>query len=499
MSRYGRFAAAGAIAYFVAAGLSVIPYPGIAQDEALFAAGLYDPRHVADTFQFHGPTPAMLMSYVGALKSWLYAVVFRVWAPGVWSVRVPMLAAAAAALWLLWLAVRRTCGDFAAAAAVALAATDAVFLLTAVFDWGPVALQHLLAMGAAAGAVHYVQTSRTRWLGAAGFLAGLGLWDKAIFAWLLGGSALALALTYGARLRKLLPLRAAVLALIMLAIGASPLIRYNVRDPWGTFRGNVSAEPNDIPGRANLLRWTLDGRALQGWMAEQSGPLPQGALVWLSVVSAAALPWMGAWRRPALLFLLGFVFSWLPMLFTARTGGGAHHTILLWPLAACFVSMAAAWLESRQWRGVAIGLVMVCCASNIRVLLAYRSDLRANGPAPAWTDAVFPLAAKVDRERPAVVFANDWGFGEPLRLLTAGRIPIVTGYDFVFGPGDSIAARVAEPNALHIGFVPGRRAFPEADARIQAEAERAGFRRELVSVIPDRRGHAVYEIYRFEK
>jgi hypothetical protein len=493
------FVPALAILYFLAAAVSILPYPGIAQDEALFAGGIWDPRHMADHFLFRGPVATMIMPYVGALKSWLYAMLFRVVEPGPWSIRLPMVIAAAGALVLLWSAVRRALGWTAAAFVTALAATDTVYILTATFDWGPVALRHLLAMAAAACFLRFLEQSRFSWLGAAAFFAGLGLWDKFLFAWTLGGAALAAAILYPRLLRRSFTFRAAAIAFLAASLGALPLIRYNIRDPLGTFRGNAESQLDDIRGKANLLVWTLDGRALKGWLAEESEPLPAGGLPLLCLAAAVTLPFLRS--RAAIFFLAALATSWLPMLFTAKAGGAAHHTVLLWPLAACFCGTILAQWHDRGWRSLTVLAAILCCVSNARTLHAYRAQLVANGPTHAWTDAIYPLAVRVSREAPASVIAADWGFSEPLRLLTAGRLPIYSGYDFVFAEQpDSqpqIAARIAEPGALHIGFVHGLRAFPKATERIDAEAARLGYDKQSIAQVPDSRGRPVYEIYRF--
>ena len=122
----------------------LIPYPGIQNDEALFACGLFEPVVVEDKVSiFKYVIPTMLMSYIGAVKIWLYAIVFSFWDPSVYSLRVPPLLIGAAAIGLTYVLMRRTMGVAAAIAGIALLATDPSYLMTAVFDWGPVAIQHL--------------------------------------------------------------------------------------------------------------------------------------------------------------------------------------------------------------------------------------------------------------------------------------------------------------------------------------------------------------------
>ena len=86
----------------------------------------------------------MLMSYLGTLKSWIYRPIFQLFGTGVSAMRVPMLLAGAASVWLFYLLLRRIAGERAAVIGCGLLAADSLYLLTICFDWGPVALQHLL-------------------------------------------------------------------------------------------------------------------------------------------------------------------------------------------------------------------------------------------------------------------------------------------------------------------------------------------------------------------
>src|SRR5258707_13199324 len=149
----------------------------------------------------------MLMSYLGALKSWVYAPIFRFWRPSIASVRVPVILAGAATIWLFWSLLRRIAGYRAAAVGSVLLATDTLFLLTTCFDWGPVVLQHLLLVSGVLCLVRFYQESRRRFLAVGFFLFGLALWDKALFAWILSGMAISVLFIFPNELRKLLSVR----------------------------------------------------------------------------------------------------------------------------------------------------------------------------------------------------------------------------------------------------------------------------------------------------
>ena len=163
----------------------------------IFASGIYDPATIPySAHLFHKRLPLMLMPYMGALKSWLYAPILAIFRPTAYSIRIPVLLIGSITIWLFFLFMRRTVGDWAALLGTALLATDPTFLLTTCFDWGPVALQHFLLV---AGVLLLLTGGGIRSpsrLALAFFLFGLGLWDKVLFAWPLMALAVALTIVF---------------------------------------------------------------------------------------------------------------------------------------------------------------------------------------------------------------------------------------------------------------------------------------------------------------
>src|SRR5262249_42610450 len=116
---------------FMLIAFAFIPQAGVQNDEALFASGIYQQLGIAQSVKIFGHRiPVMLMSYLGTLKSWLYAPIFRLWKPSASSLRVPVILAASATIWLFWSLLHRTASHRAAMAGAALLASDTLFLIT---------------------------------------------------------------------------------------------------------------------------------------------------------------------------------------------------------------------------------------------------------------------------------------------------------------------------------------------------------------------------------
>jgi len=129
-------------------GLAFLPLLGIESDEALFAIVFFKPRGGGYVYQIgHSELPLMILSYLGTLKSRLYRPIFKWFGMGTGSARIPVVLAGAASVWLLYQLLTKISGRRAALIGCGLLASDAAFLLTSTFDWGPVAIEHLLVLG----------------------------------------------------------------------------------------------------------------------------------------------------------------------------------------------------------------------------------------------------------------------------------------------------------------------------------------------------------------
>src|SRR5437870_5302780 len=106
---------------FILIGLAFIPQAGIQNDEALFASGIYEQVGIAQGIQILGHRiPIMLNTYLGALKSWLYAPIFRFWRPSAYSLRVPVILAGGLTILLFGALLTRVAGRRAATVGIAL-------------------------------------------------------------------------------------------------------------------------------------------------------------------------------------------------------------------------------------------------------------------------------------------------------------------------------------------------------------------------------------------
>jgi Dolichyl-phosphate-mannose-protein mannosyltransferase len=524
--------------FFVLIGFAFSPQAGIQNDEALFASAIHQRPGSLDAFDGfkvgRHRIPTMLMSYLGALKSWIYVPIFRFWRPSPASLRIPMILAGGATIWVFWSLLRRIAGYRAAAAGCVLLATDTLFLMTTCFDWGPVVLQHLLMVSGVLFLVRFHQEGRQRRFLAAGFfLLGLGLWDKALFGWILSGMAVAAVATFPKELWKYLTVHNLAISILAFLVGCAPLVRYNLRHPLETFRANAGYSAGDIPGRIFLLRMTLAGRALFGyiprddaaghpraaqtalergsvWLSDKTGGQESSLFPWAMAAALLLTPWL--WftpaRRPLAFSLIAMLIAFAQMLFAKGAGGSVHHIILLWPLPAFFVAIATAEASRRigpAGKPLLATILALVAGSSLLVTNEYFARLARNGPAVVWTDAIYPLSDYLSRVKARAIYMDDWGMLDTLHMLSRGRLPLRVGSDPLskpqLGPEDKgvVFARMAEVGAIFVGHTDGDELFPGVNAKLRSLAGEAGYRREMLAEIPDRNGRTMFEVFRFER
>jgi 4-amino-4-deoxy-L-arabinose transferase-like glycosyltransferase len=527
-----RFSALAACLLFFVTGSAFVSLLGIQNDEALFANGIFKPYAVAYKYPWgRNGLPLMLMSYLGTLKSWIYRPIFQWFGVGVSAARVPMLLAGAASVWLFYLLLRRAAGERAALLGCGLLATDSLYLLTTCFDWGPVALQHLLILSGMLLLFGFYQHPSHLRLAWGCFLLGMAMWDKALAAWMIGGIGLALIIVFPKQIVRVTTLRRVAISVFFFALGALPLIVYNIEQPLATFRGNASWDTSDLAGKGRLLAATADGSALFGWLTDEDWQtrdphLPHGALQSASAgISALA----GHPRRSLLLYafalalllaplargpalraivfaLLAIAFAWAQMAVTANAGGSVHHAILLWPLPQMVIAISFA-AASRRLRAAGIPALAAVLAllmiSGLLVTNEYRCLILRNGGSPNWTDAIYRLADYMKGDSSSNVFCMDWGIMDNMRLLSRGKLPLRVGTDPIAKPAldaadrEYLARTIAGAGHVFINHTKDFEFFPGINDKLVKYAAGAGYRRQVMAVIADSYGRPVYEVYRF--
>ncbi len=513
---------------FTVLGLVLIPLAGIQDDEALFAAPLFVPPFLPYTLGIlgHHP-PLMVFPYTGALKTYLYWPIFKLFTPGPYSLRIPVLLAGTLTILLFYYFARRVAGPRAAILGAVLLACDPTFLLSNTFDWGPVALQHLLLV---AGLCLIVRGN----LRAACFVFGLALWEKSVFVWPLAGLLAGGFAAYRTEIRDALfengalRKRFAAQAAVAFLIGASPLIAYNIKSGNQTVRTTAHFSLGHLPLKAQELELALNGDGLfrviaaEAWESgtpkspdslhaniatgihdilgdHRSSLFPYAAAL---AVLAVPLWWRAPWRKPAVFAMVFCAATFACMAVTKDAGEAVHHSVLLWPMPQLLVGIV---LSTIQWRWLSISVASALVLSNLLVINQYIFQLDHYGADGGFSDAIYALSARLPVAPGDNIYVMDWGLTETLTLLHRGKLPLLAAADpFFTATPDAVGQHMivnllTDPHGLFLGHVPEREVFAGVSGRLEAAAADAGYRKQIVDIVPDSNARPVFEIFRFQK
>lgn len=492
---------AALLAVFIIAGAGFIPLFGPQEDETLFTpTALPGQCGLSPGFEIAGRhIPLMLMSYVGALKGWIYKPVFAIWEPSVWSLRIPALLIAALAIFVTTRVLALAAGPAAGVIIAALLATDASYLLTSVFDWGPVAIQHLLLASAAYFFLRFQSSAGAGNAFLAGLLTGLALWNKMIAIWFLAGLGAGLLTCYPRSIAAWLRPRIAAAALGGVLLGAAPLIAFNLAENWPTIRENASMEKPELWNKALMVRITLEGSVMFGYLFDEveggesirrgfrSSLLPYALL--LAIPAGLILA-----TRQTLFLLIAGIVAWLFMV-TSRGGGAAHHAVLLAPVPHAIVAIAAARLLESRTRLVRLAAAAGCLAAAVSGLLViqhYRVSGRTSTGGPGWTNALFELGRQLQRYPDRWVVLTDWGTHNNLCFLAPEA-----HFASLDPAPDAMTHAIDGADALAIRSLGNQRFFPESADVLTNHAIRLGKQVRVAATVRDTRGEPKFEILDF--
>src|SRR5213592_4128720 len=135
--------ALAAVCVFVFLAAYRIELPGLYYDEVNFVnAALGAPDNTFIYIRL-GRLPFLIFPYMGALKGWGYAPVFRLFGVSALTIRLPAILLGAATLLIFYQLMRAKLGAVWATIALWIMAVDPANVFPSRLDWGPTVLTHL--------------------------------------------------------------------------------------------------------------------------------------------------------------------------------------------------------------------------------------------------------------------------------------------------------------------------------------------------------------------
>jgi 4-amino-4-deoxy-L-arabinose transferase-like glycosyltransferase len=510
---------------------SFIRLPGLQYDEVLFtnaALGNVDNSFIAYEVEVGDyRIPLMLMPYIGALKSLLYAPLLKFLPPSPVTVRLPVVLLGLLSLLLTYRLVGLLFDRSIAIWALVLLASDPSYIFQIRVDWGPVALMMLLKISSLLCFTQFVLTQRTHYLAAGALLMGLGVYDKVNYAWYVAALLPAALLVWGKSVLRKTTLRRVGIALFFFVLGCWPVLLYNVATRGQTFEGRLLTESltKSVNVRAGLLIETLNGTgAYRYFNGEPPGHwtkafswagFPKTLTPWILVTLPFLLFGHGSRSnkdRQAFHFVVLLASFILLEILVTHQALGWHHFMLLFPFTQIIIAYGLARLlqpadtGTRQLRHtahwVAACLLISLVGTNLLMDVKYLRSLSRDGGRGIFSHAIYELAEYANENPENTYLLMDWGFSTQLLLLSRGAIKKEEIFWSLLGTpdegalADNLHRRFQEPATRFVFRASGQEVFKQPKRFFEILLGRHGLAAETVKTFYQRDGQPIYFIQR---
>jgi Dolichyl-phosphate-mannose-protein mannosyltransferase len=485
---------------------------------------------------------AMVVPYVGSLKTVALAPIVAVFDISAESVRYFAIFVAALALLATFAFARRLFRSEAVAlVALVLLALDPGFIFYARHDFDTTVWM-MLAKGVGIWQLlRWWDTGRTGSLVLGAFVLGLGLYDKFTFIWLLLALAGATAIVAGRAVWNRLDLRTLSIGVAGFLAGCLPLVIYNLRSGFGTLNNYEAVSEADLPRgtafppdepvvpsgsflsqleqRGRVLGDLLDGSTASRMI---DAPFPQHFEVLPFMLAAAALAIciQLVARRPPSHELRAGAFAVLVVALVliaaavTEPGFHGHHLILAYPfphLAIALVVVQLARLIARAGPPPRRRVLFAAVAAVLALIPITFAAITTGGMFDTfsqragrgvWSNGIYELERYLTRaHRSEPVVTADWGLAEQLVALSQGRLHVHdVAYELAFPdspaqPAELVSEPMRDARSWYVLRRPDATAFEPARRRFFAAVERLGGRPSLIRTLDDSEGRSVYEVY----
>lgn len=519
--------AAAAACVFVLLAAYRIELPGAYYDELHFVnAALGAPDNTFIHVRL-GPLPFLVSPYMGALKAWGYAPIFRLFGVSALTIRLPAILIGAVTLLIFFQTLRAKLGAVWATIVVWIMAVDPANLFPSRLDWGPTVLTHFFQAAIFALWFSYRDKPRPLKIVLICICAGLGFFDRFNFVWLLSAFAIGICLCYPDSLQNLWVstprfIRWVAIILALLALGIMlylilPLL-LNVPHPTRAFTTNLQ------------LKWhglvdTLSGAAVAYFIFQSSAGIIRFAPYWLIVVdgflalACLFLPMSNALAREnrkngLFCFLIAFLI-FLQIVITPQAGGPHHYLMIFpWPFLA-FAFLARSLYDHFRTKKLSqvVALPLVAAASciffvNLHNTMSYLSHFRSNPHYTSrWSPEIYSLSHYVNEhgfQAKGIIYV-DWGLHTQLQALAPKELRQRMQDDWptflTLSQKDTESQTAAlnyifpEGKSLAVTFAPSKEVFPDTRRNfLAALAARPELKSRLVKEFWFG-GEEIYEVY----
>ena len=420
--------------FYLFISIFIVNRPGLYYDEVLFARSVVSKNDsVYELALWRMRIPIMVMPYLGALKSWIYAPIAQLIGISAFSIRILPILTGMFSLILIYKTVQILLNNKSALIFLIILSTLPSYIFHVRLDWGPVALSILFRSILIYSLVKYTKTKNITWLAVAGFSIGLGIFDKLTHLWFVFGIIGGI-LAVKPKL-KYITFTGMILFLTFILAGSAPLLLYIYNIGLRQILGEPIIKYQEFPAyfgyKLWLLIWTLSGNSvfdiinnhdiLRDCVIHQPNlsecilkirpfafPFSIAPVLLITAIFKALFSKNIYLKISVISFIL--IFLQIVISYRAR---GSHHLMMLFPLTE-FIIFSYILNNNRIF--VKYLLLLLLILSNLITDFKYLANIKTNGGTGLWSTKIYDLCNYIKTNPNFYVFM-DWGFQAPLSVL----------------------------------------------------------------------------------
>jgi len=480
-----------------------ISTPGIYYDETLFAnAALLGSSDTFTHWKLFG-IPILLMSYIGAIKAWIYIPIFHIFGVDPLTIRLPAILFGVLGGGFLVVASIILYGRHAGVLSAALIFFDPSLLIHSRLDWGPTALMFLFRGCAIFGIAWWwrFRTPAGFWMTIAA--CGLGGFDKLNFVWVIMSLCLSFAIAFRNEAQEYLKHYTSI-AIIQLGsiIGIAGFIFVRALIIGNNFQQGAVSFSERIAVSWHLIFLTIvGGGALDfisgdGWIPSR-WMVPAYAVASVIAMANGILCRRSFLWRPWL-FLTLFTFFLTAFFMMTKAATGPHHSavlagmlgLLIGPLLSCRPKeVKTRWSRTAMNILRVAGAVILCYAmiyTTVYSLYKFAVPRNLN-----WAVAHNSLGRLFQSNPHAYFRTGDWGMGTQLIAFSKGKIKINDHWADFSSDIKYDTALLQSPDGsptILLIHAEGRENFKQANCSAVQSMCQSGFKFEQIDQFNDEKG-----------
>ena len=480
-------------------------YPGLYYDEALFTNGAIGADRTtfitARIWQF----PLLLMPYIGALKSYLYWPIFKIFGVSIFSIRLPMIILMAISFVIVYWFLRKYTNTRTALISILFLCTNGSLVAYSRTDSGPIVIEFFLKCLGAFLVIDYFRR-KNNYILVAGLLAlFLGVFNKLNFLWFSNAFVVALPVIFWGNIKELPNEKRRFFVIACVTTFILSVTYYGFITNYYHLVNGLSMKSLEF--MSHNLALTLSGEwCFSGMLKATSSMTWALALLTIQVAIMTLATYLGRRRKTIehrlLRFSLVLVVLILGQITITPPATGAWHFLVIQPfwfiaLAVAMNALLNIWGHCKLTRIISYSLLGVLITSQVILYFRNINSFKSTKNV-TWSESTYDLIEETSMLDGSVIVA-DWGI--QTQLITFDTNP--GKYTEVFGPFDlnknSELLRIknmyfSSSKDIYIVTHPMDVAiFPESQANILTVAEELGDLRKIKVIHDD--GRPTFEIY----